>query len=157
MFSIARGATRVVDEEPGALIGTHARRKWRVVAAGLAGLVCAIALAGCQGLPTVEVVQSSVAFEGGSCGITVNATNATPNTTYGFGMYTTGSPVDIGTLTSNSSGSINGMLSYPSNTVPHHYSNLYVEVYIVKSGEFGPGLTSSPVTIEVCLPTGLKP
>ena len=109
------------------------------MAAGFAGLVCAIALAGCQGLPTVKVVQSSVAFEGGSCGITVNATNATPNTTYGFGMYTTGSPVDLGTLTSNSSGSINGMVSYPSNTVPRHYSNLYVEVFIVKSGEFGPG------------------
>jgi len=102
-------------------------------------------------------VQSSVAFEGGSCGITVNAINATPNTTYGFGMYTTGSPVDLGTLTSNSSGSINGMLSYPSKTLPRHYSNLYVEVYIVKSGQFGPGLTASPVTIEVCLPSGLAP
>jgi hypothetical protein len=135
----------------------QARRKWRVVAAGFAGLVCAIALAGCGPLPTVEVVQSSVAFEGGSCGITVNAINATPNTTYGFGMYTTGSPVELGTLTSNSSGSIYGMLSYPSKTVPRHYSNLYVEVYIVKSGEFGPGLTTSPVTIEVCLPSGLAP
>jgi len=139
------------------MIERQARRKWRVVAAGFAGLVCAIALAGCTGLPVVKVVQSSVAFEGGSCGITVNATNATPNTTYGFAMYTTGSPVDLGTLTSNSSGSINGMVSYPSNTVPHYYSNLYVEVYIVKSGKFGPGLTASPVTIEVCLPTGLKP
>ena len=127
------------------------------MAAGLAGLVCAIALAGCQGLPTVKVVQASVAFEGGSCGVTIDGTNATPNTTYGFGMYTTGSPVDIGTLTSNSSGLIDGMVSYPSNTVPHHFSNLYIEVYIVKSGKFGPGLTNWPVTIDVCLPTGLAP
>ena len=139
------------------MVGSRARRKWRVVAAGLAGLVCAVALAGCQGLPTAKVVQSSVAFEGGSCGIEINATNATPNTTYGFGMYTTGSPVDLGTLTSNSSGSIYGMVSYPSNTVQRHYPNLYVEMFIVKSGEFGPGLTSSPVTIDVCLPTGLAP
>jgi hypothetical protein len=139
------------------MVGSRARRKWRVVAAGLAGLVCAIALAGCGPLPTAKVVQSSVAFEGGSCGIEVNAINATPNTTYGFGMYTTGSPVDLGTLTSNSSGSIYGMVSYPSNTVQRHYPNLYLEMFIVRSGEFGPGLTSSPVTIDVCLPTGLAP
>jgi hypothetical protein len=140
------------------MVGPHARRKWRVVAAGFAGLVCAIALAGCGPLPTVEVVQSSVAFEGGSCAITVNASNVTPNTTYGIGMYTTGSPVDLGTVTSNSSGSIiNGMVSYPSRTFPRHYSNLYIEVYTVNSGQFGSGLASAPVTIEVCLPTGLAP
>jgi len=140
------------------MIGIHARRTWRVVAAGFAGLVCAVALVGCGPLPTVEVVQSSVAIEGGSCAITINASNVTPNTTYGIGMYTTGSPVDLGTLTSNSSGSIvNGMVSYPSNTFPRHYSNLNVEVYTVNSGQFGAGLTSAPVTIEVCLPTGLAP
>ena len=140
------------------MIGTHARRTWRIVAAGLTGLVCAIGLAGCGPLPTVEVVQSSVAIEGGSCAITINASNVTPNTTYGFGMYTTASPVDLGTLTSNSSGSIvNGMVNYPSQTFPKHYSNLYVEVYTVNGGQFGAGLTSAPVAIEVCLPTGLAP
>ena len=140
------------------MAGPRARRKWRVVAAGLAGLVCAIALAGCGPLPTVKVVQSSVAIEGGSCAITVNASNVTPNTTYGIGMYTTGSPVELGTLTSNSSGLIdNGMVSYPSNTFPRHYSNLYVEVYTDNSGQLGSGLASAQVTIAVCLPTGLAP
>ena len=140
------------------MAGPPARRKWRVATAGFAGLVCAIAVAGCGPLPTVEVVQSSVAIEGGSCSITVDATNVTPNTTYGIGMYTTGSPVELGTLTSNSSGSIvNGMVSYPSNTFPHHYSNLYVEVYTDNGGQLGSGLASAPVSVEVCLPTGLAP
>ena len=139
------------------MMGPRARHNWRVVAAGFAGLVCAIALAGCGPLPTVEVTQSSVAFEGGSCAITVNASTVTADTTYGIGMYTTGSPVDLGTLTSNSSGSIDGMVSYPSNTLPQNYSNLYVEVYTDNSGQFGPGVASAPVTIEVCLPTGLAP
>ena len=129
-----------------------------MVGAGLAGLVCAIALAGCGPLPTVEVVRSGVAIEGGSCDITINASNFTPNTTYAIGMYTTGTPVDLGTLTSDSSGLIeNGMVSYPSNTFPRHYSNLYVEVYTDNSGQLGAGLASAPVTIEVCLPTGLAP
>jgi hypothetical protein len=139
------------------MTGTHARRKWRVVAAGFAGLVCGIALAGCGPLPTVDVAGSSVAFEGGSCAITVDASNVTPGTTYGIGMYTTGAPVDLGTLTSNSSGSINGMVSYPSNTIPRDYSNLRVEVYTDNSGQLGAGLASAPVSIEVCLPTGLAP
>jgi len=158
MFSIAKGATRVSGEEVGVTIAPHSRRGWRAVAAGLAGLVCAIALAGCGPLPTVEVVRSGVAIEGGSCDITVNASNLAPNTTYAIGMYTTGSPADLGTLTSNSSGLIeNGMLSYPSDTFPRHYSNLNVEVYTDNSGQLGAGLTSAPVTIEVCLPTGLAP
>jgi hypothetical protein len=157
MLLIAKEETRVSDRELGAATGSDARRKWRVVAAGLAGLACLAALAGCGPLPTVEVVQSSVAFEGGSCGVSVSASNVTPNTTYGIGMYTTGSPVDLGTVTSNSSGSIDGMVSYPSNTVPRHYSNLYVEVYTVNSGQLGAGLASAPVTIEVCLPSGLAP
>jgi hypothetical protein len=129
-----------------------------VVAAGFAGLACAIALAGCGPLPTVAVVQSAVAFEGGSCQIVVNAANVTANTTYGIGMYTTGSPADLGELTSNSSGMIiNGRVSYPSNALPHQYSNLYVEMYAVQSGQFGSGLAAAKVTIAVCLPTGLAP
>ena len=94
-----------------------------MVAAGFAGLACAIALAGCGPLPTVAVVQSAVAFEGGSCQIVVNAANVTANTTYGIGMYTTGSPAELGELTSNSSGMIiNGRVSYPSNALPRQYS-----------------------------------
>jgi hypothetical protein len=158
MLLIARGATRVADREPGAVIGSRARRAWRVVAAGCAGLVCVIALAGCGPLPTVAVVQSGVAFEGGSCEIVVNAANVTANTTYGIGMYTTGSPAELGTLTSNSSGLIiNGRVSYPSKTLPREYSNLYVEMYAVQSGQFGAGLAPAKVTIAVCLPTGLAP
>jgi hypothetical protein len=136
-------------------MGSHARRKWRVVAAGLAGLVCAIALAGCGPLPTVAVVESDgVALEGGSCGIVVSAANVTANTTYEIGMYTTGSPVELGELTSNSSGSIiDGRLDYPSKTLPRQYSNLYVEIYTAQ----GAGLASAKVTIAVCLPTGLAP
>jgi hypothetical protein len=49
------------------------------------------------------------------------------------------------------------MVSYPSDTFPHHYSNLYVEVYTDDSGQLGAGLASAPVSIEVCLPTGLAP
>ena len=158
MLLIARGGTRGAHGEPRAVIGSHARRKWRVVAAGFAGLACAIALAGCGPLPTVAVVQSAVAFEGGSCQIVVNAANVTANTTYGIGMYTTGSPAELGELTSNSSGMIiNGRVSYPSNALPHQYSNLYVEMYAVQSGQFGSGLASAKVTIAVCLPTGLAP
>jgi hypothetical protein len=133
-------------------------RMARVVAAGFAGLVSAVALAGCGPLPTVAVVQSALAFEGGSCQIVVNAANVTANTTYGIGMYTTGSAAELGTLTSNSSGTIvNGRVSYPSNTLPRQYSNLYVEMYAVQNGQFGTGLASAKVTIAVCLPTGLAP
>lgn len=158
MFLIAGRGTRVAGGEPGAVSGSHARRMWRVVAAGSAGLVCAIGLAGCGPVPTVAVVQSGVAFEGGSCQIVVDATNVTPNTTYGIGMYTTGSPAELGELTSNSSGSIaNGTVSYPSKDLPREYSNLYVELYTVQSGQFGAGLASAKVTIAACLPTGLAP
>jgi hypothetical protein len=157
MLLLSRGGTSGAHGEPGAVIGSHARRKWRAVAAGVAGLACAIALAGCGPLPTVAVVQS-VAFEGGSCQIVVNAANVTANTTYGIGMYTTGSPAELGELTSNSSGMIiNGRVSYPSNALPRQYSNLYVEMYAVRSGQFGSGLASAKVTIAVCLPTGLAP
>src|ERR1700678_3529224 len=152
MVPIIKRGTRVSGGEPGVAMGSHARRMWHVVAAGFAGLVCAIALAGCGPLPTVVVVQSGVAFEGGTCEIVVDAAN----TTYGIGMYTTGSPVELGELTSNSSGSIyGGRVSYPSKTLPHQYSNLYVEVYAVQSGQFGAGLALAKVTIAVCLPTGL--
>jgi hypothetical protein len=158
MLPITRRETKVAGGDPGAVMGSHARRKWRVVAAGFAGLVGAVALAGCGPVPTVAVVQSAVAFEGGTCQIVVNAANVTANTTYGIGMYTTGSPVELGELTSNSSGSINnGTVTYPSKTLPRQYSNLYVEVYTVQSGQFGAGLTSAKVTIAVCLPTGLAP
>ena len=158
MLLITRGGTREAHGEPGAVIGSKARRTWRVVAAGFAGLACAIALAGCGPLPTVAVVQSDVAIEGGSCQIVVNAANVTANTTYGIGMYTTGSPAELGELTSNSSGMIiNGRVSYPSDALPHQYSNLYVEMYAVHSGQFGSGLASAKVTIAVCLPTGLAP
>ena len=156
MLSIARGATRIAGREARAAIGSHAHRKWRVVAAGLTGLVCAIALAGCS-LPTVEATGSSVAFEGGSCSISVHGTDAQPDTTYGIGMYTTASPVDLGTVTSNSSGLIHGLVNYASGTVPHDYPNLYVQLYGTHSGHFGLVLATAKVTIEVCLPTGLAP
>jgi hypothetical protein len=152
------GETGVAAGEPGAMTESCARRKWRVVTAGCAGLLCAIGLAGCGPVPTVEVVQSAVGYEGGGCSITVNALNVTPNTTYGIGMFTTGSPVDLGELTSNSSGLIvQGIVSYPSETLPREYSNLYVELYIVHSGQLGSGLASVKVTLSVCLPTGLAP
>jgi hypothetical protein len=73
-------------------------------------------------------------------------------------MYTTGSPVVLGDLTSDSSGSItNGRVTYPSTTLPKKYSNLYVEVYTVHAGQLGSGIVSSQVTTEVCLPSGLRP
>jgi len=106
----------------------------------------------------VAVVQSGVAIEGGSCQIVVNAANVAASTTYGIGMYTTGSPAELGELTSNSSGQIiDGRVSYPSSTLPRQYSNLYAEMYTVHSGQFGAGLASAKVTIAVCLPTGLAP
>jgi hypothetical protein len=158
MLSIIKREARVAGGEPGAVTGSRTRRKWRVAAAGFAGLVCAIALAGCGPLPTVVVEQSGVAFEGGTCEIVVNASDFTANTTYGIGMYTTGSPVELGELTSNSSGSIlGGRVDYPSKTLPRQYSNLYVEIYAVRSGQFGAGLAIAKVTIAVCLPTGLAP
>jgi hypothetical protein len=140
------------------MAGSRTRRTWRVVLAGCAGLVGAIVLAGCGPVPTVAVVQSGVAIEGGSCQIVVNAVNVTANKTYGIGMYTTGSPAQLGELTSNSSGMIiNGRVSYPSNALPRQYSNLYAEIYTVHSGQFGAGLASAKVNIAVCLPTGLAP
>ena len=150
--------TKVAGGKARAVAGSRRRRAWRVISAGLAGLACAIALAGCEPVPTVAVVQSGVAIEGGSCQIVVNAANVTANTTYGIGMYTTGSPAELGELTSSSSGMIiDGRVSYPSNTLPRQYSNLYVEIYTVHSGQFGAGLVSAKVTIAVCLPTGLAP
>jgi hypothetical protein len=118
-----------------------------VVPVVCAGLACTIVLTGCDPVPAVTVVQSSVAIEGGSCQVVVDAANVAPSTTYGIGMYTTGSPVDIGELTSDASGTIlGGRLSYPSDTVPRKYSNLYLEVYVMRSGQFGAGIASARVT-----------
>jgi|HubBroStandDraft_6_1064221.scaffolds.fasta_scaffold1163330_1 hypothetical protein len=133
-------------------------RRGRPLVVVLIALICAIMLAGCGPLPTVTVGSPGVAFEGGSCTLVVNATGLTPNTTWGIGMYTTGSPVVLGDLTSDSSGSINnGTVTYPSTTLPKKYSNLYVEVYTVNGGQLGSGIASSQVTTEVCLPSGLRP
>jgi len=153
MLPITRRQTRVAGGELGAVMGSHARRKWRVVAAGFAGLVCAIALAGCGPVPTVTVVESDgAAFEGGSCGIVVNVTNATANTTYEIGMFTTGPTIELGELTTNSSGSIkDGRVDYPSEKSPRQYSNLYVSISTVQ----GAGLAADQVGVAVCLPTGL--
>jgi hypothetical protein len=123
----------------------------------LAALTGAVLLAGCGPLPTVTVTSGGVAFEGGSCSITVSATGLTPATTWGIGMFTTGSPVVIGYVTSSSSGSVNKILDYPATTLPRAYSNLYVEVYTDRSGQLGSGIVSAQVTKAVCLPTGLKP
>jgi hypothetical protein len=124
----------------------------------LGALVGAVLLAGCGPVPTVIVTNAAVAFEGGSCSVTVSATSLPPNTTWGVGMYTTGSPVVIGYVTSNSSGSVLGkILNYPATTLPRGYSNLRIEVYADNSGTLGAGITSAPVAHEVCLPTGLQP
>jgi hypothetical protein len=158
MLLIQGEETKVAGGKARAAAGLRPRRARRIVSAGFAGLACAIALAGCGPVPTVAVVQSGVAIEGGSCQIVVNAANVTANTTYGIGMYTTGSPAELGELTSNSSGMIiEGRVSYPSDALPRQYSNLYVEIYSVHSGQFGAGLVSAKVTIAVCLPTGLAP
>jgi hypothetical protein len=158
MLLIRREETKVAGGKERAVAGSRPWRARRVISAGFAGLAGVIALAGCGPVPTVAVVQSGVAIEGGSCQIVVNAANVTANTTYGIGMYTTGSPAELGEVTSNSSGMIiDGRVSYPSNTLPRQYSNLYVEVYTVHSGQFGAGLVSAKVTIAVCLPTGLAP
>jgi hypothetical protein len=124
----------------------------------LAALIGAVLLTGCGPLPTVTVTNAAVAFEGGSCSVTVSATSLPPNTTWGVGMYTTGSPVVVGYVTSDSSGSVIGKtLDYPATTLPRVYSNLRVEVYADHSGQLGAGIVSAPVTNEVCLPTGLQP
>jgi hypothetical protein len=123
----------------------------------LGALAGAVLLAGCGPLPTVSVTSGGVAFEGGSCSVTVDATSLPPGTTWGIGMYTTGSPVVIGYVTSNSSGSVTKTLDYPATTLPRAYSNLYVEVYTDHSGQLGSGIVSAQVTKAVCLPTGLKP
>jgi hypothetical protein len=154
MLPITRRKTRVTGGELGAVMGYRARRKWRVAAAGAAGLACAIALAGCGPVPTVTVVDSDgAAFEGGSCGIVVNVTNATANTMYEIGMFTTGPTIELGELTTNSSGSINdGRVDYPSDKEsPRQYSNLYVSISTVQ----GAGLAADQVGVAVCLPTGL--
>ncbi len=137
------------------MTGSQARRKWHVVTAGFTGLVCAIALAGCGPAPTVTVVQSDgFAFEGGNCGIVVNVTDGTADTTYSIGMFTTGPTVELGELTTNSSGSVNdGTIDYPSQQKPRQYSNLYVEISTVQ----GTGLAADQVGVAVCLPTGLAP
>ena len=65
---------------------------------------------------------------------------------------------ELGELTSDSTGTItDGRVSYPSNSLPRQYSNLYVEIYTVQSGQFGAGFAAARVTISVCLPTGLAP
>lgn len=131
-----------------------ASRYGRLLALGLAALTGAVLLGGCGPLPTVTASNPAVAFEGGSCTLTVNATDLTPSTTWQIGMYTTGSPVMVGNLTSDSSGSIvNGIVTYPSTTLPRKYSNLFIEVYTTQ----GAGIASAQLTTAACLPTGLAP
>ena len=125
-----------------------------------AALVCMAALVGCGPLrvPTLTPVSSSVAFEGGSCGLVLNAMNLTPGTQYGVGMFTTATPVQLGDLTTDSSGTINGgMVTYPSQTFPKVYPNAYVELYTLQGGQLGAGIVSAKLTIAVCLATGLAP
>jgi hypothetical protein len=125
----------------------------RGVASAFAALVCTAAVGGCTlQLPTLTPVSSGVAFEGGSCDLVLNATNLTPGTQYGVGMFTTGTPVQLGDLATDSSGSINGgTVTYPSQTFPTVYRNAYVELYTLR----GMGIVSANLTIPVCLATGL--
>jgi hypothetical protein len=148
----------------GIIAGTRAvgrpRRVRRGVAAALAALACAAAVGGCTPkLPTLTPVSSGVAIEGGSCDLVLDATNLTPGTQYGVGMYTTGTPVQLGDLTTDSSGSINdGRVTYPSQTFPKVYRNAYVELYTLdSSGQLDAGIVSAKLTISVCLATGLAP
>ena len=159
MSTTERDTCVVVGKDCGGL-GTLSDcwRRGRLLVVALIALTCAVMLTGCGPVPTVTVGSPGVAFEGGSCTLVVNATDLTPNTTWGIGMFTTGSPVMLGDLTSDSSGSINnGTVTYPSTTLPKKYSNLYVEVYTVNGGQLGSGITSSQVTTEVCLASGLRP
>ena len=131
----------------------------RGVAIAFAALVCTAAVGGCTlNVPTLTPVSSSVAYEGGSCGLVLNATNLTRGTQYGVGMFTTGTPVQLGDLTTDSSGSINGgMVTYPSQTFPTVYQNAYVELYTLQGGHLDAGIVTAKLTIPVCLATGLAP
>ena len=129
----------------------------RGVAIAFSALVCTAAVGGCT-VPTLTPVSSSVAFEGGSCDLILNATNLTRGTQYGVGMFTTSTPVQLGDLTTDSSGSINGgMVTYPSQTFPMVYPNAYVELYTLQGGQLGAGIVTAQLTIPVCLATGLAP
>lgn len=63
------------------------------------------------------------------CGLVIDAGGLRPSTTYGLGMFTTGSPVTLGYLTSNAVGSItNGDVMYqPVNAPVQIYSNAVAE------------------------------
>jgi hypothetical protein len=129
------------------------------VTIAFAALVCTAAVGGCTlNLPTLTPVSSGVAFEGGSCDLVRNATNLTPGTQYGVGMFTTGTPVQLGDLATDSSGSINGgTVTYPSQTFPTVYRNAYVKLYTLQGGQLAAGIVSANLTIPVCLATGLVP
>ena len=143
----------------GIRVGYRHRPMRRGLAVAFAALACAAAVGGCTPtLPTLTPVSSGVAIEGGSCDLVLNATSLTPGTQYGVGMYTTGTPVQLGDLTTDSSGSINGgRVTYPSQTFPKVYRNAYVELYTLQGGQLDAGIVSAKLTISVCLATGLAP
>ncbi len=129
----------------------------RGVAMAFAALVWTAAVGGCSlKPPTLTPVSSNPAYEGGSCELVLNATNLKGGSQYGVGLFTTGTPVQLGDLTTNSSGSINGgRVDYPSQTLPTVYPNAYVELYTLRGGQLDAGIVSAKLTIPVCLATGL--
>jgi hypothetical protein len=133
----------------------------RGVALAFAALVCTAVVGGCMlplRVPTLTPVSFAVAIEGGRCELVLNATNLMPGTQYGVGMWTTGAPVQLGDLTTDLSGSITGgTVMYPSQTFPRVYTNAHLELYLLRGGFLGPGIVNTPLTIPVCLPTGLAP
>jgi hypothetical protein len=149
-------------EQLTAILRGGASRRGRQVGATLTALICVIVLAGCKPstnpAPTLTVVRSEQAIEGGSCGLVFDASGLQHGTTYGLGMYTTGSPLTLGYVTSNAAGSITGgRVHYPSLDSPLRYPNAVAELYTDSSGQLGVGVAQAKVTIAFCLPTGLAP
>ena len=146
-----------------AMLRGGASRRGRQVAATLTVLICVIVLAGCKPstnpAPTLTVVRSEQAIEGHSCGLVIDASGLQHGTTYGLGMFTTGSPVTLGYVTSNAAGSISGgHVDYPSVIdSPLLYPNAVAELYTDRSGQLGVGVAQAKMTIAFCLPTGLAP
>jgi len=116
--------------------------KWKTLCA--AGFVVA-GMAGCGPLniPYINAYAARPQYQtDGAVGL--NGGNFKPSTKYNVGIFTNGAPRIIGTVQSDSGGSINGTFEYSCRTTLQAPVN--VEVYIVN----GPGLAQSNTGQTTC-------
>jgi hypothetical protein len=106
--------------------------------------------AGCENvkIPTMSAGVGRANYQT-SGKLLISARDLMPNHTYGVGIFTTGSPRKIGTLTTDSAGAINNAaVEYPCSV---HVADLSVELYDMNGSSLGAGIVQAKTGQATCL------